>query len=210
MNSDNYTKLLNDSITFNYKKTNNSQMNDINKEAKLVVTKVNFDKRIGIFSNCCLFIMLKDHKSNFNDNPKCHLINPAKSKIGKISKFYLYKINQSIRCKSKFNQWRSTNTVLLWFKSCFKLICYMYVDMLNKRYASTIKSTRSFHNFKPLSSSRIATKQINFDEDYSYVFDFFQLFRHKELPCVTIKHGGYILLLLMISVGILALWLILI
>ena len=33
MNSNNYTKLLNDNITADYKKPNDSQMNDINKKA---------------------------------------------------------------------------------------------------------------------------------------------------------------------------------
>ena len=106
INFDNYTKLLNNNYTANYKKTNDSQMKDINKEAKIVTIKLNLDKRIETFPKLCLFIMLKDHKSNFNNNSKCCLINPAKSKIGKISKFYLDKINQSIRHKSQLNQWR--------------------------------------------------------------------------------------------------------
>ena len=67
--SDDY-KLLNNNIMANYKRTNNSQMNDINKEAKIIVTKLNLDKRIGTFPNWRSFIMLKDHKSNFNHNLK--------------------------------------------------------------------------------------------------------------------------------------------
>ena len=39
------------------------------------------------------FISLKDHKENFENNPKCRLINPAKSDSGKISKLILDKIN---------------------------------------------------------------------------------------------------------------------
>ena len=30
------------------------------------------------------FITLKDYKENFNINPKCRLINPAKSELGKM------------------------------------------------------------------------------------------------------------------------------
>ena len=68
-------------------------MNDINKEAKIIATKLNLDERIETFPNWSSFITLEDHKSNFNDNTKCRLINSAKSEIEKISKFYLDKIN---------------------------------------------------------------------------------------------------------------------
>ena len=95
-------------------------MNDTNKQAKIIATKLYLNKRIETFLNRRLFITLKDHKGNFNYNPKCRLINPAKSEIGKISKFYRDKINQNIRRKSKLNQWRSTSTVILWYKIYWK------------------------------------------------------------------------------------------
>ncbi len=37
-----------------------------------------------------IFISLKDHKENFENNPKCRLINPAKSESGKLSKIILF------------------------------------------------------------------------------------------------------------------------
>jgi hypothetical protein len=40
---------------------------------------------------------LKDHKENFENNPKCRLINPAKSESGKLSKVILDKINSNFR-----------------------------------------------------------------------------------------------------------------
>ena len=43
------------------------------------------------------FITLKDHKDNFESNPKCRLINSAKSELGKVSKIILDCINQEIR-----------------------------------------------------------------------------------------------------------------
>ena len=59
-------------------------------------------------------------------------------------------------------------------------------------YATTIKGTRSFHNFKLLSATKIATKRINFDENYSYVFDFQQLLC-QDLPAATnVRQGGYV------------------
>ena len=62
------------------------------------------------------FITLKDHKQNFRQNPKCRLINPAKSEIGIISKKILEKTNAEILSKLKLNQWRNTASVISWFR----------------------------------------------------------------------------------------------
>ena len=55
---------------------------------------------------------LKDHKENFDNDPKCRLINPAKSNIGKISKQILQKANKQIRTQLNLKQWQSTDQVL--------------------------------------------------------------------------------------------------
>ena len=61
------------------------------------------------------FITLKDHKENFENNPKCRLINPAKIELGKVSKHILEKINKSIREATKVNQWHNSDDVIKWF-----------------------------------------------------------------------------------------------
>jgi hypothetical protein len=61
------------------------------------------------------FISLKDHKENFENNPKCRIINPAKSESGKLSKVILDKINSNLRQKLNSNQWRITQQVISWF-----------------------------------------------------------------------------------------------
>ena len=63
------------------------------------------------------FISLKDHKENFQNNPKCWLINPAKSHSGKISKSILDKINTNLRLILNVNQWRNTQNAIEWFGS---------------------------------------------------------------------------------------------
>ena len=62
-----------------------------------------------------VFISLKDHKENCENNPKCQLINPAKSESGKLSKVILYKINSNLRQKLNSNHWRNTQQVISWF-----------------------------------------------------------------------------------------------
>ena len=61
------------------------------------------------------FISFKDHKENFKSNPKCRLINPAKSDSGKISKLILDKINTQLRTILNVNQWRNMQNLIDWF-----------------------------------------------------------------------------------------------
>ena len=62
------------------------------------------------------FITLKDHKPNFQNNPKVRLINPAKNELGRISKVILDSINKKLRESIEVNHWKNTNTVIEWFK----------------------------------------------------------------------------------------------
>ena len=61
------------------------------------------------------FITLKDHKEDFSTHPKCRLIDPAKSELGKVSKKIIENINASIKTKTGANQWKNTDDVLKWF-----------------------------------------------------------------------------------------------
>ena len=62
-------------------------------------------------------ITLKDHKENFKSNQKCRLINPSKSEMGIVSKKYLENSISRLNSKLQYNQWRSTSTVIEWFKA---------------------------------------------------------------------------------------------
>lgn len=57
-------------------------MNEINKELKDIATDLNISNRIETMARKQAFITLKDHKENFENNPSCRLINPAKSNMG--------------------------------------------------------------------------------------------------------------------------------
>ena len=50
------------------------------------------------------FVTLKYHKENLQSNPKYSLINPAKSEIGKVSKFFIENTNTKVREMSSINQ----------------------------------------------------------------------------------------------------------
>ena len=60
---------------------------------------------------------LKEYKENFNINPKCCLINPAKSEPGKVAKIIVENINKTVRKKLHHKQWRNTLNVIDWFQN---------------------------------------------------------------------------------------------
>ena len=79
-------------------------ISEINNELKHIADKLSIGNRIECMKKREAFISLKDHKENFENNPKCRLINPAKSDSGKISKLILDKVNthllkDNFKCK---------------------------------------------------------------------------------------------------------------
>ena len=115
--TDQYKKLLFENITKDYKKTTNQSIRDVNLEAKTIAHTLEIDDRTEVYCQKPAYITLKDHKENFANSPKCRLINPAKSDIGKISKIKLQKINDTIRESSSLQQWQSTKQAIDWFTS---------------------------------------------------------------------------------------------
>ena len=65
-------------------------------------------------TNC--FVTLKDHQEIFINHTTTRLINPAKNKIGRISKQILDQITSKLCEILKVNEWKSTGSVIYWFK----------------------------------------------------------------------------------------------
>ena len=124
---DQYQKLLTDNITANYKKSNSSMKTEIDIEAKNIASKLSIEDRVESYAKRNAYITLKDHKDNFPNNPKCRLINPAKSEIGLVSKQLLENIVAKVQKCTHPNQWRNTNSVIQWFsKIPQKFIASLY------------------------------------------------------------------------------------
>ena len=56
-------------------------------------------------------------KENFMNNPKCKLINPYKSELGKVSKKILSNAVSVLRNQTTLNNWKNTESVIEWFES---------------------------------------------------------------------------------------------
>ena len=90
----NYNKLLTNNISKTCKKSDPTVFNAINREAKNI-ERYDIAERVDCLAKSNAFVILRDHKENFQSNPKCRWINQAKSEIGKISKFFL----EDVICK---------------------------------------------------------------------------------------------------------------
>ena len=112
-----YRKLLTSNITKQYKKANIGAKDEIDSEAKQITSRLRLDDRVEQMAKRKAFITLKDLKENFFNAPKCRLINPAKSEIGKISKVILEQLNTNIPNATGYQQWRSTKSIIKWFNS---------------------------------------------------------------------------------------------
>ena len=94
-----------------------NKVNNITEDTKTIADSLDITDWMTTMAKNEAFITNKVHKSNFENNPKCRLINPAKSELGRISKAYLDEINTKIRTLTRVNQWRNTSTVIDWFKN---------------------------------------------------------------------------------------------
>ena len=111
---ENHDKILKDNTTKTYKIGDESITDDINCELKGIAEDLGICNKIDIMAKCKAFVTVKDHKENFEQNPKYCLINPAKSELGKV---IFDNINDKIRAKIGVNQWKNSPSVIKWFMS---------------------------------------------------------------------------------------------
>ena len=117
MNTNASSKYLTENIIKTYKKDNKNKVSRINSEAKKIAEKLKLDDRLPQLQETEAFIFVRDHKEEFPNSPSFRLMNPSKLEIGKISKYFLDKINKSLLSNTKVNQWKNTSDAISWFKN---------------------------------------------------------------------------------------------
>ena len=116
MENENYEKLLETEIHKSYKKANEDEVAEGNKEQLNIVTNLEIDDRVFSTVKRPAFVTLKDHKANFREKPSVRLLNPTKPEIGRISKQILTSKIEELREKTGFQQWKNSFSVIDWFK----------------------------------------------------------------------------------------------
>ena len=131
--SQSYSSLVERNIQKEYKKEKSQNVQRTNRTHKKIVKKLGVDDRV--FKTCYResFVTLKDHKENFQNNPKCRLLNPTKCELGKISQQILSKIVLKLRRIKKYEQWKNVYSVIEWFKNLEdkKNLHFIIFDIVN-------------------------------------------------------------------------------
>ena len=134
-----YSRLLQNAIASEYKKTDKRTATNINKEGIKHTREANVTDRIKINDTSSSFITLKDHKENFLNRPTIKLLNPAKNEIGRISKHILQNINKTLSEEIKVNEWKNTESVINWFKNIPNKHLYTFLMFDIKDFYPSIK-----------------------------------------------------------------------
>ena len=149
MTPEQYKTILTNNVTKTYRKAERSTQLNIDREAKAISKTLQLEKRMERYAERPAFISLKDHKESFKHNTKCRLINPSKGEMGVVSKKFLEEINNNLNNHLCYNQWRSTSTVIEWFRA-----------IENKKTCKFIKF--DIAEFYPSISAELLEKSINF------------------------------------------------
>ena len=112
---DMYSKLIEKSITSDYKKSSDQTKSKIDITSAKICRSLEIDDRVEEYQSSAAYILLKDHKPNFRSKVDCRLINPAKTDVGQISKRILERIISGVKTSLEVNQWRNTQEVINWF-----------------------------------------------------------------------------------------------
>ncbi len=117
MSPSDYQKSPAENVTKSYKHAQENTATDLKTELTTLADELDISNRVNDMTETQAFITLKDHKPDFENHPKCRLINPAKSELGKVSKFILDKVNTQIREQTRVNRWRNSTDAISWFKA---------------------------------------------------------------------------------------------
>ena len=153
-----YRRLLTNNVTKDYKVDRSDNLTNINKDIGKHARKLHLEDRMEEHSQSSAFLTIKDHKADFQNNPKCRLINPSSNQLGKASKVILESAIKEIKKKTGLNQWISTGQLLKWFERRHK-------SNKNPRKATLIQF--DICEFYPSISEELMEKALTFAKDYT-------------------------------------------
>ena len=194
LTTDEYTKLLAENVTADYRKGETQHVDLVNKEAKKLASKLDLDDRIDQYVKADAFITVKDHKPNFPSRVKCRLINPAKSNMGQISKCILEKAVNKIVSDTRYNQWKNSTQVISWFKNLpnksrmsflkFDIVNF-YPSISQALFEKALEWAKSFYLFSAENLEIIQNAR------KSFLFTNGELWKKKDNPEFDITMGSF-------------------
>ena len=111
-----YQEILKSKITNNYKIDYNNTIEQIDKDTSKFASRLLIEDRLEKFKKKEAYILSKDHKPNFENKLPTRLINPSKTKLGRISKCIIQNILNSVKKANHCNLWENSYETIEWFR----------------------------------------------------------------------------------------------
>ena len=117
MSPSNYNNLKLHAITKDYKTDRDKTLLKMNTDTLNHANKLNITERIGGVKQKNSYILIKDHKIDYENKKAVRLINPTKTELGKVSNIILQDVVNCLKNKLGLNLWISTKEAIDWFSS---------------------------------------------------------------------------------------------
>ena len=172
-----YKTILHNNVTSEYKKADESDVDNVNKEAAELTSTLGIADRVDEYIKQEAFVTVKDHKPNFPDRKQYRLLNPAKSNVGKVSKTILETAVSKVKSATNLNLWQNSDQVIEWFSGLrnktkltfFKFdVVSFYPSISKELFDIVINWSKQYHNFtsvelKALQNTRKSFLYLNED-----------------------------------------------
>ena len=139
LSKEEYSNLLQNSITSKYKKTDKNNSIHINKEGIKHAKEASIINRIEINGRGNSFITLKDHNKNFLNRLTTRLLNTEKNENWQNKQTHITNINTTLSEKIKVNECKNTSSVINWFKKIPNKSLYKFLMFDIKDFFPSIK-----------------------------------------------------------------------
>ena len=124
-----YLNLLDREVQKNYKKVDPENVKHVEGEHTKAAADLKIADRMFVTTPREAYITLKDHKEDFQENPKVRLINATKPDLGKVAKKILENVINEVKEKNKSLMLATdTKNVLEWFKNIQNKKIYKFVN----------------------------------------------------------------------------------
>ena len=117
MSPSNYNNLKLNAIRKDYKIDKNNTMLKMNTDTLNHANRLNLTDRIGGVKQKESYILVKDHKIDYENKKLVRLINPTKTELGKVSKIILQDVVDCMKKKLELNLWINTKEAIDWFSN---------------------------------------------------------------------------------------------
>ena len=111
-----YQEILKSKIANNYKIDYNNTIEQIDKDTSKFASRLQIEDRLGKFKKKEAYILIKEHKPNFENKLPTRLINPSKTELGRISKRIIQNIVKSVKKANHCNLWWNLYETIEWFR----------------------------------------------------------------------------------------------